>query len=521
MEKKRNWCSSMTTGNPPPDHFNITESLLFNHSERNPNKIALIFYEGITKKTFTYSEVLQKSIEVADFLLHFGFKPGNRVIIRMENSPEYIFSFLGVIAAGMTAIPVSSQLTEEEVNFIFRESRAEGGVHDGKLPTSRPNDETILVSYKDIKAPSQKNQLYTLFNTKLEDEAFIVYTSGTSGYPKGVIHAQRNLLGREPMFDSWTHITEEDIIFHSGQLNWTYTLGVGIMDPLFIGATSVLSGGRREPSFWPEVIRDEKVTIFATVPSLIRRILKYADLTSGSVSSLKHCLSAGEIMIPPLYQEWIYSTGKEIYEALGMTEISTYISTCRDVPYRPNSTGMVQKSRKVVILPQDSGTTPVVTGNVGVIAVHTDDKGLFLNYTSGKKEDHIREEYFITGDLAHADVEGYIYYHGRNDDVMNSFGYRVSPNEVERVLESHPMVQEAGVTEIKKKDNKTLISSFIVLKEGRQGTQNDIKSLETFLKDHLANYKIPREFYFVNELPRNRNGKILRKKLSALLPDTL
>jgi acyl-coenzyme A synthetase/AMP-(fatty) acid ligase len=512
----------MTTGeNPNPDHFNITERLLFDHSESIPNKTALIFFDGDNRKTYTYSEILKKSIEIADYLLHFGFKPGNRLVIRMENSPEYIFSFFGIIAAGMTAIPVSPQLTEEEVNFIFRESKAEGGIYDGKLPTPRPHDETILILYKEIKDPPQKNQLYSLFNTKYEDEAFIVYTSGTSGYPKGVVHAHRSLLGREPMFESWTHISADDIVLHSGQLNWTYTLGVGIMDPFMVGATAILSGGKREPSYWTSLISSEKATIFATVPSLYRRILKYADLTTGAVSSLKHCLSAGEILIPKLYQEWIYSTGKEIYEALGMTEISTYISTCREVPYRANSTGKVQKNRNVVILPQDTGVTPVVTGNIGVIAISLDDKGLFLDYTSGKREDYVRDGFFITGDLAHSDVEGYIYYHGRNDDVMNSFGYRVSPSEVERVLESHPMVQEAGVTEVKKKDNKTLISAFIVLKEGRQGVQTDIKSLETFLIDHLATYKIPKEYYFVNELPRNRNGKIQRKKLSSLLPDTL
>ena len=116
----------MTTGeNLNPDHFNITERLLFNHSESIPNKTALIFFDGESRKTYTYSEIFKKSIEIADYLLHFGFKPGNRLVIRMENSPEFIFSFLGVIAAGMTAIPVSPQLTEEEVNFIFRESKAE------------------------------------------------------------------------------------------------------------------------------------------------------------------------------------------------------------------------------------------------------------------------------------------------------------------------------------------------------------------------------------------------------------
>ena len=512
----------MTTGEPSnSENFNITEYLLSKNAENFSDKTALIFYDSNDKQSFTYKEIYDKSLNVAEYLLYFGFKPGNRLVVRMENSPEYIFSFLGIIAAGMTAIPVSSQLTEEEVSFILRESKAEGGIFDGKLPTPKPSDETILVQYKEIKEPKQKNQQYTIFNTKSYEEAFIVYTSGSSGYPKGVIHAHRSVLGRIPMFENWTDLKQEDKILHAGQLNWTYTLGVGIMDPLFIGATTILTNGKREPSEWAEIIKTEKATIFATVPSLFRRILKHADLTTGFLSSLRHCLSAGETLLPSVYKEWTHSTGKEIFEALGMTEVSTFISTCKDVPYRAGSTGVIQKGRTVSILPLDGGTTPVVTGNIGVLAVSLEDDGLFLDYTSGTKQDSIRDDFFLTGDLVHADIEGYIYYHGRNDDIMNSFGYRVSPSEVERVLETHPMISEAGVTEVKKKDNITLISAFIVLKEGRNGGSADIKSLETYLKDHLATYKIPKEFYFVNDLPRNRNGKLLRKKLAQLLPETL
>jgi acyl-coenzyme A synthetase/AMP-(fatty) acid ligase len=512
----------MTTGEPSnSENFNLTEYILSKNSENFSDKKALIFYNGNDKQIFTYKEIYDKSVTIAEYLLYFGFKPGNRLVIRMENSPEYIFSFLGIIAAGMTAIPVSSQLTEEEVSFILRESKAEGGIFDGKLPTPRPSDETILVQYKEIKEPKQKNQQYTVFNTKPYEEAFIVYTSGSSGYPKGVIHAHRSILGRIPMFENWTDLKEEDIILHAGQLNWTYTLGVGIMDPLSIGATTILTNGKREPSEWADIIKSEKASIFATVPSLFRRILKHADLTTGYLSSLRHCLSAGESLLPSVYTEWTHSTGKEIFEALGMTEVSTFISTSKDIPYRAGSTGVIQKGRNVVILPIDGGTTPVVTGNIGVLAVSIEDDGLFLDYTSGSKQDSIRDDFFITGDLVHSDIEGYIYYHGRNDDIMNSFGYRVSPSEVERVLETHPMISEAGVTEVKKKDNITLISAFIVLKEGRSGGSTDIKSLEVYLKDHLATYKIPKEFYFVNDLPRNRNGKLQRKKLAQLLPETL
>lgn len=522
MEKERNWYLQMTTGEPSnSESFNITEYLLSKNAIELSEKSALIFYSGNSIQAYTYKQVFEKAITIAEYLLYFGFKPGNRLVVRMDNSPEYIFSFLGIIAGGMTAIPVSSQLTEEEVSFILRESKAEGGIVDGKLPTPRPNDETILVHYNEIKEPKQKNQLYTLFNTKPYEEAYIVYTSGSSGYPKGVIHAHRSILGRIPMFENWTDISKDDIILHAGQLNWTYTLGVGIMDPLKIGATAILTNGKREPSDWAEIIKNEKATIFATVPSLFRRILKHADLTTGYLSSLRHCLSAGETLLPSVYTDWTHSTGKEIYEALGMTEISTFISTSKDIPYRAGSTGVIQKGRNVSILPIDGGTTPVVTGNIGVLAVSLEDDGLFLDYTSGSKQDSIRDDFFITGDLVHADIEGYIYYHGRNDDIMNSFGYRVSPSEVERVLETHPMVSEAGVTEVKKKDSITLISAFIVLKEGRNGGLSDIKSLETYLKDHLATYKIPKEFYFVNDLPRNRNGKLQRKKLAQFLPETL
>lgn len=164
-------------------------------------------------------------------------------------------------------------------------------------------------------------------DTACDDPAFLIYTSGTVGRPKGVLHGHRVAWGRRPMYQGWYGISPDDVILHAGAFNWTYTLGVGLIDPWANGATAVLYDGPADPAVWPELIARFGVTIFATVPSLYRRILKYGRFRRAGLDTLRHGLTAGEPLPPTVLDAWRAATGTELYEALGMSEISTYIST--------------------------------------------------------------------------------------------------------------------------------------------------------------------------------------------------
>ncbi|MCB1158360.1 MAG: long-chain fatty acid--CoA ligase, partial [Leptospiraceae bacterium] len=235
--------------------------------------------------------------------------------------------------------------------------------------------------------------------------------------------------------------------------------------------------------------------------------------------SLRHCLCAGEALTSDLHEVWVRESGKELFEALGMSEVSTYISSSSNFPYRSGSPGKPQKGRKVCLLPIDKESTePLEKGEEGYIAIHKTEPGLMLGYwnVEDKKHTGFRGDWFITGDVAHYDEDGYYYYHGRNDEMMNSFGYRVSPLEVERVLKQCLLVSDAAVTEIKKENGISLIAAFVVLQDSCNETQVAEKILQ-YCSERLARYKTPREFHFVNKLPRNSNGKLKRKDLLLFL----
>jgi acyl-coenzyme A synthetase/AMP-(fatty) acid ligase len=249
---------------------------------------------------------------------------------------------------------------------------------------------------------------------------------------------------------------------------------------------------------------------------LYRQILKYCNLGQSDISSLRHGLTAGEPMSVALLDAWRSTAGTELYEALGMSEISTYISSSPVDPIKPGSPGRPQQGRRVVILPVEAGTDPVPTGEEGLLAIDRSDPSLMLSYWNRPDEEEqiFRGEWFIGGDLASMDADGYVWFHGRNDDLMNAMGYRVSPLEVEGVLAQHPAVAEVAVTEVRVRDDVSVIAAFVV---PRDASEPDAAALLAFAQDRLAAYKCPREVVFVESLPRTANGKVTRKQLASII----
>lgn len=504
-------------GERPPARFNMARYCLGVAAHNTPNKLALVVAAdadapAAEAERWTYAQLDEAVRRVAAGLRRLGLQPGARIMIRMGNTSDYALMFFGAIAGGFVALPSSAQLTEEEADFLLANSGASALAVAPELSIA-PVPGVRILSPEDIAALKATDIPIDYADTAADDPAFLIYTSGTTGQPKGVLHANRSAWGRRPMYQGWYGISADDVVLHAGAFNWTYTLGVGLTDPWANGATAVLYNGPRDVAVWPRLLERFQATLFATVPGLYRQILKYCDLGAYDLSRLRHGLTAGEALSPRLLNAWRETTGKELYEALGMSECSTYISSSPGMAIRPGTPGRPQPGRCVAVLPIDGGEEPLLAGETGLLAVHRSDPGLMLGYWNRPDEEALvyRGAWFVGGDLARFDDEGYLHYQGRNDDLMNAMGYRVSPLEVEQCLSRHPEVAEVAVAELPVRDDVSVIAAFVV---PRNADEIDAAPLLEHAHAHLAAYKCPREIIFIDHLPRTANGKIMRRLLA-------
>lgn len=508
------------TGELPPTRFNMARYCLEVAARATPEKVALIVVSDAhasvdRAERWTYSQLNDAVKRVAAGLRGLGLATGDRLMIRMGNTSDYALLFFGAIAAGCVPLPSSAQLTEEEADFLLADSGARMLAMTEELAIRSPPGVRVL-GPADVAALRARYEPLDYADTAADAPAFLIYTSGTTGQPKGVLHAQRSAWGRRPMYQGWYGIRSDDVILHAGAFNWTYTLGVGLTDPWANGATAVLYNGPRDVTIWPLLMAKFRATLFAAVPGLYSQILKYNDLNAFDLSSLRHGLTAGEALSTALLEQWRATTGKELYEALGMSECSTYVSSSPSVPVRPGSPGKPQTGRCVAALPVEGGEEPLPPGETGLLAVHRSDPGLMLGYWRRPEEEELvyRGPWFLGGDLVHFDADGYMIYHGRNDDVMNAMGYRVSPLEVEHCLSKHPAVAEVAVTELRVGEGVSVIAAFVVPRDPDEPAGIDAAPLLAYAHEHLAAYKCPREIIFTDSLPRTANGKVRRRDLA-------
>jgi acyl-coenzyme A synthetase/AMP-(fatty) acid ligase len=496
--------------------FNMAAYAIGRAARGAPDKTALLVYDTATPdrplEHWTFAQLEDAILRLAAGLAARGLKHGDRIAIRLGNSSQSALLFFAAIAGGFVALPLSDQLTLRELKSLLYDSGA------AAIATSVPLDDGVVMSRvevmtsNDIAALMSGNDRADYAATVADDAAFLVYTSGTTSRPKGVLHAQRSALGRKPMYQGWYGIAANDRMLHAGAFNWTFTLGVGLTDPWANSATAIVCTGNKAPEFWPGLIASTGATLFAAVPGVYRQILKYARPQRGDFGKLRHGLMAGETPAPGLIEDWTAATGLPLYEALGMSEISTYISTGPSVPYRAGAVGKPQAGRRVAIFSVDGGDEPLPSGEEGLIAVHRSDPGLMLGYWNRPEEEAevLRGDWFAGGDLGSIDADGYVTHLGRANELMNAGGYRVSPLEIEAALSACPGVAEVACSEIRVRSDVSIIGAFVVRSDGATVDADVIKAFAT---ERLAAYKVPKQIVFVEELPRTPNGKVQRKAL--------
>jgi acetyl-CoA synthetase len=503
----------------PPPQFNMAAYVIGRAARATPDKVALVIYdrvEAAAAESWTYSDLERAILAVAVGLAARGLVRGDRLLIRLDNTSAYALLFFGAIAAGLVPIPASSQLTDSEAAFLLANSGARCVALPDTAGAITVSDGVVVVTAADVAGMiAQRTPAGAPYApTTANDPAYMIYTSGTTSRPKGVLHAQRAAWGRRPMYEGWYGLTADDCMLHAGAFNWTYTLGVGLTDPWVMGATAIVYTGEKKPEHWPRLIAQSGATIFAAVPSLYRQILKYAAPARADLGQLRHGLIAGEPPPASLFDDWHAATGTYLHEAFGMSEMSTYVSTSPTTPRKPGFIGRVQHGRAVAILPVDGGTEPLAAGEEGLIAVHRSDPGLMLGYWQRPEEDAevARGDWFIGGDLGVMDADGYVAHRGRANDIMKALGYRVAPQEIEAVLAQMPGVAEVACAEVRVRADVSVIGAFVVRAAGASLTAEGVVE---HARQHLAAYKVPREVVFVEALPRTANGKLKRRELAA------
>ncbi|MEP7070138.1 MAG: fatty acid--CoA ligase family protein, partial [Usitatibacter sp.] len=298
----------------------------------------------------------------------------------------------------------------------------------------------------------------------------------------------------------------------SGKFNWTYVLGSALMDPLHRGKTVIAHEGRNDASTWPRLIAKHGATIFIGVPTVYRQILQKTAFTKADVPTLRHCMSAGEHLSDEVFTQWKERFGLDIFEAVGMSEFSYYLSQSKHRPIRPGSAGFPQPGHGVKLLDPET-LAEAAPGEEGMICIPDGDPGLFLRYwnlddeTAKLKHDG----WFFTGDYARYDADGYLWFLGRKDDIIKSFGYRVSPYEVERVLKSHPAVADCACIAEDAGSDKRLVVAYVIPQPGAAPSADELLA---FGREKLAAYKAPKVVYLAKDFPRTRNGKILRREIT-------
>jgi len=482
--------------------FNLAEYVL-RAGQDTPEKPALLVVSYDLADEWTYARLTQAVRGTATGLLAQGLAPGDIVLMRLGNTPDFPIAYLGALAAGLVPVPTAAALTETEVAKIIASLNPAVILNDPEVPCPA---NTPCIDLVDLRA--MRNLPPAAWHMGDPDRlGYIIYTSGTSGTPSAVMHAHRAILARRMMFDGWYGLRADDRMMHAGAFNWTYTLGTGLMDPWTLGATAVIPAPGTSAGDLPPLMDRYGATIFAAAPGVYRQALKSGRTLT--LPHLRHGLSAGEKMSPAVRESWNRATGTAVYEAFGMSECSTFISGAPGCPVKDGALGAPQPGRRVQILTPEGTATP---GSPGTIAIHRSDPGLMLGYFGAPQETAARfqGDWFLTGDQGVMDADGQITYLGRNDDMMNAGGFRVSPLEVEAVLSAMPGIDAVGVTEVAVKDGVRVIAAFYT-----GPAPLDDTALAAYAKDKLARYKQPRLYVHLTALPAGANGKILRRQLRA------
>jgi benzoate-CoA ligase family protein len=550
-----------------PEHFNMADYFLYhNLEEGRENKVCLYFED----QTYTYAETARMSNRVGNALRELGAEMEDRVLIVLPDCPEFVWTWFGAARIGAVISMVNPLLPAADYKYYLDYTRARVAiVHESLLNTFNeaaavaPHLRAVLVvgAHEHDIDFTNNSVLWSSFggavlaaadecaaaDTHRDDIAIWLFSSGSTGHPKGAVHLQHDLPFNTEVFAKRTMgVNENDLTVSVPKLFFGYATGTNLLFPFAVGGATALFAERSTPEKLFEVIERYRPTILTTVPTMINSMLNASDAASRDLSSLRFCYSAGEALPIELYERWKASLGVEICDGIGSAEMFHIYITNRPGDVKPGSLGRIVEGYDAKIV--NAAGQEVSTNEMGTLKIKGDSAALCYWNAHEKSKETFAGDWCTTGDQFHVDEQGYYWYHGRTDDMLKVSGIFVAPVEIENCLLQHEAVLECAVIGAKASDGLVKPKAFIVLREAVR-TANDVQSprsnvrcpdairstsdlpgsatvleeeepgntlaqeLKDYVKSHLAPYKYPRWIEFVPSLPKNDRGKIDRKKL--------
>ncbi|KIL35327.1 acetyl-CoA synthetase [Cohnella kolymensis] len=498
------------------------------------DKIALHFSNNERDESYTFAEMSKQSNKFANVLRSLGIAKGDRVFIFMPRTPELYFSLLGALKIGAVVGPLFEAFMESAVRDRLKDSEAAAIVTTpalmSRIPRSELPDLKHIIVFGEGVAEGEGLVDYGRAMAEASDEADITwldredglilhYTSGSTGKPKGVFHVQNAMLQHLYTGQIVLDLKEDDVYWCTADPGWVTGTSYGIFAPWLNGATNVVRGGRFSPQDWYATIAKYKVTVWYSAPTAFRMFMGAGAEVAKSfdLSCLRHILSVGEPLNPEVVRWGHKVYGQRIHDTWWMTETGGHmICNYPAMEVKPGSMGRPIPGVQAGIIDDQGNELPAF--RMGNLALRTPWPSMMRKIWNNpaKYEEYFRiPGWYVSGDSAYMDDEGYFWFQGRVDDVINTAGERVGPFEVESKLVEHPAVAEAGV--IGKPDplRGEIIKAFISLREGYEPSDELKTDIARFVKEGLSAHAAPREIEFKDKLPKTRSGKIMRRVLKA------
>jgi acetyl-CoA synthetase/medium-chain acyl-CoA synthetase len=514
-----------------PASFNFGRDVVDRLAE-DPTRPALLWRNRAgASRQLSFADVRSASNRVAHLVRALGIEPGQPVIVMLPRVPEWHIVLVGLIKSGALVIPSSTLLRPKDVAYRVGHSGAVAVVAAGECTAAVDSVRAQLGSvahylelcdgrpaagWTDLARAlrEQPDDDAATRRTLATDPALVYYTSGTTGPPKAVLHDHRYTWAQRYTSRFWHGVREGERLWTTSDTGWAKAAYGVLFGPWSAGAEVVLYHDRFEPRAELDFLMEVDPHVFCAPPTEFRLLVK-EDLSGLRVPRLRECVSAGEPLNPEVIRAWHDATGIWIRDGYGQTESILLVANFPGLPIRPGAMGLPMPGHRVDVI--DARGEPAPAGEVGEIAVHGDPPGLFREYwkDAGATRRCRQGSWYLTGDRGIRDEDGYLWFVGRDDDVIISAGYRIGPFEVESALVEHPDVVEAAAVASPDPDRGAVVKAYVVLREGVSGDAELAGRLQDHVKQVTAPYKYPRVVEFVDSLPKTVSGKIRRVELRA------
>jgi len=514
---------------------NMAYEAIDRHAESSrKDKIALLYSDSSRDESYTFEQMKLQSNKFGNVLRNLGIVKGDRVFIFMPRTPELYFALLGAIKIGAVVGPLFEAFMEMAVRDRLEDSEATAIVTTPALlprvpVADLPHLKHVIVVGDDVESGEGRVDFYKEMAgasdqldiewVDREDGLILHYTSGSTGKPKGVYHVHNAMIQHYYTAKIVLDLKEDDIYWCNADPGWVTGTSYGIFGPWLNGVTNVIRGGRFSPTDWYGTIQKNKITVWYSSPTALRMLMSAGDDVTKQfdLSSLRHLLSVGEPLNPEVVRWGLKVYGHRIHDTWWMTETGGHlICNYPGMGIKPGSMGKPIPGTDAAIIDDNGNVLPPY--RMGNLAIRTPWPSMMRKIWNkpAKYEEYFRiQGWYISGDSAYMDEDGYFWFQGRIDDVINTAGERVGPFEVESKLVEHPAVAEAGVIGKPDPVRGEIIKAFIALRDGFEPSEELKTDIAKFVKVGLSAHAAPREIEFRDKLPKTRSGKIMRRVLKA------